>query len=65
MPDPTPESRTATVAAGVTPSEKRAINLVATVDGKTISDLLRPAVEKIVARGHELSARLRDMEKVA
>ncbi len=65
MSETTPESRTVTVAAGVTPSEKRAIELVATVDGKTVSDLLRPAINKIVARGHELSRRLRELEQVA
>lgn len=65
MPDPTPESRTATVAAGVTPSEKRAIELVATVDGRTVSELLRPSIEKIVARGQELATRLRELEQVA
>lgn len=61
----TPESRTATVGVGVTPSEKRAIELVATVEGKTVADLLRPTVESLVAQGSAYASRLRDMEPAA
>lgn len=58
MPEKTPENRVHTACVGITPSEKRAIDLVAMVEEKAISDLLRPAVDQLVARGNEYMSRL-------
>lgn len=60
-----PESRTMQVGAGVTPTEKRAIELVATVDGRTVADLLRPAIDELVVRGRAIADRLKEMEAAA
>jgi hypothetical protein len=61
----TPESKTERVHAAVTPSEKAAIEMVAKVEKLAVSELLRPAVEEIAARGEKYLSRLREMEPAA
>ena len=66
MSEKAPEIRNATVGVAVTPSEKRAISLVATAEGKQVSELLRPTIDALVERGEAYARRLREaMEPAA
>lgn len=62
MSESAPESRTMTVGCSVSPTEKRAVDLVAAAEKKTVAELLRPTVQELVARGNALADLLRDME---
>lgn len=61
----TQESRSVPIGAKVTPSEKRAIDMVATYEGKPVADLLRPTIEELVARGEKLREQLREIAPAA
>lgn len=45
------EPRRETIAVAVTASEKEAIQMVGRVEETTVTELLRPVIEEIVARG--------------
>lgn len=60
------ENRNATIAAAVTPTEKRRAELVATIRGRTLSELLRDhSINDLVAEGERIAQRVRDFDSAA
>jgi hypothetical protein len=54
------ESRTERITASATPTEKRAVELFAAVEGRTVSELIRAyTLDDMIARGQEIAGRLK------